>query len=139
MVIGIAWIAFAGGMLVAAILAVVTRPEITVVRATAAAPTTIEVAIDEPATTVRTTVKPTPTTRYVPPTTIDDDEEMQRLALELALEESDMTVTDLCDAIDVLGFDGAVDSFMEGASSTGDSGFDRWIVEEFFTEKCGGY
>lgn len=155
-VLGIAWAAFAAGMLAAAALAVATRPTITVTSAAATTTTTAAVEVAAPATTIRrtTTAKPTttttteapPTTRYVPPPTapptIDQatSEAIQRLALETTFQNGDMSVAELCDGIDMVGLDLAVDTFMRGANespSSSDFTFDRWVVEDYFTDTCG--
>lgn len=153
---GVAWVAFAVGLLVAAVLAVAARPDTTVVTVAAATTTTApEAKIVGAVTTIRvtTTAKPTtttteapPTTRYVPPPTApptisqDTSETIQRIALERTFENGDMSVAELCDGIDMVGLDLAVDTFMRGANDAADPGdfnFDRWVVEDFFTDTCG--
>lgn len=156
--IGVAWVAFAVGLLVAAVLAVAARPDTTVV--TVAATTTVaepSVKIAGGVTTIRvtTTAKPTtttteapPTTRYVPPPTApptisqSTSETIQRIALEQTFEGGGgtMSVAELCDGIDMVGLDLAVDTFMNGANDAagpGDMNFDRWVVEDYFTDTCG--
>lgn len=100
---------------------------------------------------VTTTAEPTtteapPTTRYVPPPTApptisqDTSETIQRIALEQTFENGDMSIAELCDGIDMVGLDLAVDTFMDGANdAAGADGFnfDRWVVEDFFTDTCG--